>query len=103
LANASYNVGYKASCNFTLYGFSENLEELGAFLSWDGKRSEKFISKQLLTIESYLSEEDNSVSYINSEQIETILIDKFGKIAIAILLENEKKLNPKRKSERIIA
>lgn len=28
------SVGYKASCNFTLYGLSENLEELEAFLSW---------------------------------------------------------------------
>jgi len=96
-------VGYKASCNFTLYGLSENLEELEAFLSWDGIRSEKFISKQLLTIESYLNEKDNTVCYINSEKIETFLIDKFGKKDIGILLENERKLNAKRKSELIIA
>ncbi len=27
-------VGYKASCNFTLYGLSENLEELEAYHNW---------------------------------------------------------------------
>ncbi len=36
-------VGYKSSCNFTLYGLSENLEELEAFLSWENGRSIKLI------------------------------------------------------------
>jgi hypothetical protein len=32
------SIGYKASCNFTLNGLSENLEELEAFLSWENGR-----------------------------------------------------------------
>src|SRR5690606_596986 len=41
------SIGYKASCNFTLNGLSENLEELEAFLSWENGRSNKLIKKQM--------------------------------------------------------
>ena len=51
-------VGYKASCNFTLYGLSENLEELEAFLSWENGRSNKLIKRQLQIIDDYFTEKD---------------------------------------------
>lgn len=85
-------VGYKASCNFTLYGLSENLEELEAFLSWENGRSNKLIKKQLKIIDDYFNEADNDVDYIPVNEIEVVLKDRFGKKDIEELLVNEEQL-----------
>ncbi len=89
-------VGYKASCNFTLYGLSENLEELEAFLSWENGRSNKLIKKQLKIIESYFNEEDDDVEYLSTNQIEVVLKDRFGKKDINELIIQEEELIKKK-------
>lgn len=85
-------VGYKASCNFTLYGLSENLEELEAFLSWEDGRSKKLIKKQNRLIERYFSEQDEDVEYLSTDEIEVILKDRFGEKDINELLVQEEQL-----------
>jgi superfamily II DNA or RNA helicase len=85
-------VGYKASCNFTLFGLSENLEELEAFLSWENGRSNKLIKKQLKIIESYFKEEDDDVEYISANEIEVAIRDKYGKKSIEELVVQEEEL-----------
>lgn len=79
-------VGYKASCNFTLYGLSENLEELEAFLSWENGRSNKLIKKQLRLMDNYFEEKDEDVDYLPVDEIEVVLKDRFGKKDINELL-----------------
>lgn len=91
-------VGYKASCNFTLYGLSENLEELEAFLSWENGRSNKLIKKQLKLIDDYFAEKDEDVEYISVSDIEVVLKDKFGKKDINELLVQEEQLLKKKQS-----
>jgi superfamily II DNA or RNA helicase len=91
-------VGYKASCNFTLYGLSENLEELEAFLSWENGRSNKLIKKQLILIDDYFAEKDEDVEYIPVSNIEVVLKDKFGKKDINELLVQEEQLLRKKQS-----
>jgi superfamily II DNA or RNA helicase len=91
-------VGYKASCNFTLYGLSENLEELEAFLSWENGRSNKLIKKQLKLIDNYFTEKDEDVEYIPVNEIEVVLKDKFGKKDINELLVQEEHLLKKKQS-----
>ena len=91
------SVGYVASCNFTLYGLSENLEELEAFLSWENGRSNKLIKKQIRLIDDYFSEADEDVDYISVSEIEVVLKDKFGKKDInELLVQEEHLLNSKR-------
>jgi superfamily II DNA or RNA helicase len=85
-------VGYKASCNFTLFGLSENLEELEAFLSWENGRSNKLIKKQLKIIENYFKEEDDDVEYLSANDIEVAIRDKFGKKSIEELVVQEAEL-----------
>lgn len=85
-------VGYKASCNFTLYGLSENLEELEAFLSWENGRSNKLIKKQLQLIERYFKEEDEDVEYVPAEEIEVVLKERFNKKDLHELLVQEEQL-----------
>jgi superfamily II DNA or RNA helicase len=92
------SVGYKASCNFTLYGLSENLEELEAFLSWENGRSNKLIKKQLKLIDDYFTEKDEDVEYIPVNEIEVVLKDKFGKKDINELLVQEEQLLRKKQS-----
>ena len=92
------SVGYKASCNFTLYGLSENLEELEAFLSWENGRSNKLIKKQLRLIDDYFTEKDEDVEYIPVNQIEVVLKDRFGKKDINELLVQQEQLLKKKQS-----
>lgn len=91
-------VGYKASCNFTLYGLSENLEELEAFLSWENGRSNKLIKKQLKLVDDYFTEKDEDVEYISVNEIEVVLKDRFGKKDINELLVQEEQLLKKKQS-----
>ncbi len=85
-------VGYKASCNFTLFGLSENLEELESFLSWENGRSNKLIKKQLKVIDDYFTEKDNDVEYLSVNEIEVVIRDKFGKKDINELIVQEEEL-----------
>jgi superfamily II DNA or RNA helicase len=91
-------VCYKASCNFTLYGLSENLEELEAFLSWENGRSNKLINKQIKIIDDYFNEVDFDVDYIPVHDIEVVLKDRFGKKDINELLVQEEQLLKKKLS-----
>lgn len=91
-------VGYKGSCNFTLYGLSENLEELEAFLSWENGRSNKLITKQLKLIDDYFAEKDEDVEYVSVNEIEVVLKDRFGKKDINELLVQEEQLLKKKQS-----
>ena len=91
-------VGYKASCNFTLFGLSENLEELEAFLSWENGRSNKLIKKQLKVIDNYFTEQDDDVEYLSSDEIEVAIRDKFGKKDIDELVVQEEELMKKKMS-----
>lgn len=91
-------VGYKASCNFTLYGLSENLEELEAFLSWENGRSNKLIKKQLRLMNDYFEEKDEDVDYLPVDEIEVVLKDRFGKKDINELLVREEQLLKKKAS-----
>ena len=91
-------VGYKASCNFTYYGLSENIEELEAFLSWENGRSNKLIKRQLKLIDDYFSEKDQDVEYIPVSEIVVVLKDRFGKKDINELLVQEEQLLKKKQS-----
>lgn len=91
-------VGYQASCNFTYYGLSENIEQLEAFLSWENGRSNKLIKKQLSLIDNYFTEKDEDVEYIPVKDIEVVLKDKFGKKDINELLVQEEQLLRKKQS-----
>ncbi|MBX7224974.1 MAG: DEAD/DEAH box helicase family protein [Chitinophagales bacterium] len=91
-------VGYQASCNFTYYGLSENIEQLEAFLSWENGRSNKLIKKQLKLIDDYFTEKDEDVEYISVSDIEVVLKDRFGKKDINELLVQEEQLLRKKQS-----
>jgi superfamily II DNA or RNA helicase len=90
------SVGYKASCNFTLFGLSENLEELEAFLSWEDNRSNKLIEKTKKTIDGFFNETIPDVEYLSTEEIETVIKENFGNKNINELLFQEEDLIKKK-------
>jgi superfamily II DNA or RNA helicase len=92
------SVGYQASCNFTYYGLSENIEQLEAFLSWENGRSNKLIKKQTKLIDDYFSEKDEDVEYIDVNQIEVIIKERFGSKDINELIVQEEDLLKKKLS-----
>jgi superfamily II DNA or RNA helicase len=92
------SIGYQASCNFTYFGLSENIEQLEAFLSWENGRSNKFIQKQLSLIDNYFNETDNNVEYLSANEIEVAIRDKYGKKSIEELIVNEEQLISKKMS-----
>lgn len=89
-------VGYKASCNFTWNGLSENLEELEAFLDWEDGRSHTLVRKQLKVIDNYTSESDNEVEYLSPSDIEVAIKKQFGGKDVDDLLIQEKELLEKK-------
>ncbi len=91
-------IGYQASCNFTYYGLSENIEQLEAFLSWENGRSNKLINKQIKLIDDYFNEKDEDVEYVSVSEIEVVLKDRFGKKDINELLVQEEQLLKKKQS-----
>jgi len=92
------SVGYQASCNFTYYGLSENIEHLQAFLSWENGRSNKFITKQLEIIDRYFAEKDDDVEYVTASEIEVAIKDYFGNKDINELLVQEEMLLKKKQT-----
>lgn len=92
------SIGYQASCNFTYYGLSENIEQLEAFMSWENGRSNKMIRKQLKLIDDYFNEKDEDVEYIPVSDIEVVLKDRFGKKDINELLVQEEQLLRKKQN-----
>ena len=85
-------VGFKASCNFTVFGLLENLEELDAFLSWEEGRSKIMIDKQNKDFESLFNEENEFVEYIETHEIVNDILNTFGNKSINELILEENKL-----------
>ncbi|RZK25661.1 MAG: DEAD/DEAH box helicase [Flavobacterium sp.] len=92
------NVAYQASCNFTLYGLSENLEQLEAFLSWENGRSNKLIKKQIRNFNAIFDQSDESIEYLNVSEIEVAIQREFGSKDLQELIIKEKELYEKKQS-----
>lgn len=90
-------VSYKSSCNFTYYGFVENLEELECRLSWDDNRSKKSVNKQIKNFEEIFSGNSDYVEYLKIEDVKSDIQTEFGGKDLKELLVQEKELLNNRK------
>ncbi|WP_026977595.1 DEAD/DEAH box helicase family protein [Flavobacterium tegetincola] len=89
-------VSYKSSCNFTYYGFIENLEELECRLSWEDASSKRSVENQVRDFETIFSGNSENVEYLNIVDIKAAILNKFGDKNIHDLLIQEKSLLNKR-------
>lgn len=90
------SVGFNSTCNFSYFGFVENLEHLDCNLSWEDERSLKKIKKQEIDFEKIFSEGSDLVDYLKIEDVKIAIKDKFGDKNIYELLIQEKELLNKR-------
>jgi superfamily II DNA or RNA helicase len=91
-----HEVGFKASCNFTAYGMLENLEELDAFLSWEGGRSEAWLRDQQVYFDEIHSGNSDLVDYLAIDDVEVAIRSEFGNKDLNELLVQEHELLTKR-------
>ena len=84
-------VSFKSSCNFTYFGFLENLEELDCRLSWEENDLKK-IKKQKKDFEELFNERSEIVEYLDVEQVTIAIKKEFGDKNIQELLVQEKEL-----------
>ena len=91
-SNGENSVSYKSSCNFTYYGFIENLEELECRLSWDDERSKKSVDKQIKDFNEIFSGDSEHVEYLDIEEVKANIKNEFGNKDIHELLIQEKEL-----------
>lgn len=92
------SVSYKSSCNFTYYGFVENLEELECRLSWEDDSSQRSVNKQIKYFEKIFSGKSENVDYLNIEDVKSTIIEEFGNKSLKELLSKEDYLLSKRDS-----
>lgn len=90
-------VSSKSSCNFTYYGFVENLEELQCNLSWEDKSANRTVQSQIKNFEELFSGESEIVEYLDVNDIQIAIRDEFGNKDIQQLLVQEKDLLKRRK------
>lgn len=91
-------VGFNSTCNFSYFGFVENLEHLDCSLSWEDERSFKKITKQNVDFEKIFSEKSELVDYLKIEDVKIAIKEKFGDKNIHELLIQEKELLSKREN-----
>ena len=85
-------VGFNSTCNFSFFGFVENLEHLDCTLSWEDERSFKKIKKQEIEFEHIFSEKSDLVDYLKIGDVKLAIKDKFGNKNLEELLMQEKGL-----------
>ncbi len=90
-------VSFKSSCNFTYYGFLENLEELDCRLSWEGNDLKK-IQKQKNDFEKLFSGKSEIVDYLDVEKVKVAIKQEFGDKNIQELIIQEKELIKNKKN-----
>lgn len=91
-------VGFNGSCNFTQNALLENVESIDAFCSWDGSAANAKIKNNIKHFNNIFNEIDNSINYLNPEDIIVEIRDSFNNKDINDLLYQEKDLI-KKKSE----
>ena len=93
-------VGFNASCNFTAFGLLENLEKLTCHLSWDDKRSQRWIEKETEYFEAIFDGAAEFVEYLDVENVIVAIKEEFLSKDINELLVKESELQ-ERKSKKL--
>ena len=86
-------LAFNGSCNFSKTALIENIESIDAFCDWDGEVIEAKVQNTISNFENTFLGVDETVKYINPEDIITNIAAQFGNKTLEELLENEKRIN----------
>ena len=85
-------VGFNGSCNFSKTALLENKESIDVNCDWDGEISNAKLNNTISKFENTFFGNDNSVHYVDPNEIVTSIMSKFGGKNLDELLEIEKEL-----------
>lgn len=91
-------VAFTGSCNFTAYGFLENLERIDLTLSWEGQFAKERIKEDIEEFEEVFSGLADYVEYLDADKIQTAIATQFGNTEIDQLLVDEEDLMTRKKN-----
>ena len=94
-------VGFNGSCNFSRTALLENKESIDVNCDWDGEISNAKLENTISKFERTFSENDESVLYVDPEEIVTSITNNFGGKSLDELLEIENELLEKKKNKPI--
>lgn len=94
-------VGFNGSCNFSKTALLENKESIDVNCDWDGEISNAKLKNTISKFERTFSGNDESVMYIDLEEIVTSITNSFGGKNLDELLEIENELLEKKKNKPI--
>lgn len=94
-------VGFNGSCNFSRTALLENKESIDVNCDWDGKISNAKLENTISKFERTFSGNDESVLYIDPEEIVTSITNNFGGKNLDELLEIEDELLEKKESKPV--
>ncbi len=92
------SVAFEGSCNFSRTALLENLESITAFCDWDGQSDVRKIEDIREDFERTFSGQDDSVTYLKTEEVKAGIKETFNPKDIRELLRDEQKLILKRSS-----
>lgn len=85
-------VAFTGSCNFTAYGFLENLERIDLSLSWEGQFAKERIKEDMEEFEEVFNGLADYVEYLDADNIQTAIATQYGNTEIDQLLIEEDEL-----------
>lgn len=94
-------VAFDGSCNFSRTALIDNIESISAFCDWDSKNDILRIKDIEADFELTFSEKDESVTYLDVEQVRTRITDTFDNKEIKQLLDDEKDIINKHYQESL--
>lgn len=93
-SNGKDQVAFTGSCNFSAYGFLENLERIDLRLFWEGQFAKERIKEDMEEFEEVFN---GLAEYLDTDKIQTAIVTQYGNTEIDQLLVDEDDLLTRKK------
>lgn len=87
------SVSFDGSCNFSKTALLDNIESITAFCDWDGDVQKANTERFSEDFEFVFSGQDDSVEYLEAEDVTTRIAENFPEKSVMELLEDEQKIH----------
>ena len=87
------SVSFDGSCNFSKTALLDNIESITAFCDWDGDVQKANTERFSEDFEFVFSGQDDSVEYLEAEDVTTRIAENFPEKSVRELLEDEQKIH----------
>jgi len=85
-------VAFNGSCNFSKTALIDNIESIDAFCGWDDEVNQAKVKNTSTIFERTFSGDDDTVQYLDAEDIISNITTQFGNKSIEELLDQERRI-----------